>query len=304
MTMPRSIAGSLLLAFVLSSISLTVAADDTAPAQADPAPPTPQDAADRDSGTPLTAEELLDAVEQVDHTLDTLKATLIYQRIFALQGDMHTRQGSLYYERGAADGSVPADQISDAERRFSITFETLIVGDTLRSDTQRWAFDGEWLVEELAEDKQFTKRRLAPPGQRMDPFRVGQSTLIPLPIGQRKAEVLARYEAESAEPYEGIDDSHPLLAGLEQSLQLILRPREAFAETDKFTEIRLWYSAETFLPMASVAFDRSGDVSVVRLTQVRANTDREPALVDLSPPVGAGWQIRVEDRFATLEVVE
>ena len=76
-----------------------------------------------------------------------------------------------------------------------MTFDTLIVADRRESIGQHYAFDGQWVVEKTPADKQFTKRQVVPPGEDFDPLRIGEGP-FPVPVGQRKADILDRFDAE------------------------------------------------------------------------------------------------------------
>lgn len=252
---------------------------------------------------------LLERIEAVDHKIETYSATVMYQRFFAFQGDQQTRQGTLYYERKEGE-AVPAgppappgqqDQPRPPRPRiFAIDFDSIIVDGEQREEHQSFIFDGEFLVEkEIDEDgKRFVKRRIAAPGERIDPLKLGEEGMIPLPIGQRRDDILRRYDVELLGTSEGINtEEAPLLKLLGDAYQLKLVPREEFAEIERFTQIRLWYRSEDFHPIASLAQDRSGDEITVRLIG-EANVPREPDRVDTSIPQEPGWEIRIDDPHA------
>ncbi|MEM1166565.1 MAG: hypothetical protein AAGI30_09790 [Planctomycetota bacterium] len=252
---------------------------------------------------PETAEDLLDALEAAGDDLDRLSANVVYQRFSALQGDLQTRLGTLYYEdNGAPD--VNSDGVADgpADRAFQVSFRQLIFGDAVRDVSRDFIFDGEWLVEKeiTADGKRFTKRRIAPPGTDFDPFRVGSRTLIPLPLGQRKADMLARYDTVLLGPHEEIGEipEGDPLDGLGNAHQLKLTPKavgDGGAVDDRFSEIRLWYERGTLLPLATLAVHRNGDESVIRLAGTVKNEHVRPFVVNTEVPVGGGWIVRVEE---------
>ncbi|MEM9082514.1 MAG: hypothetical protein AAGB34_02880, partial [Planctomycetota bacterium] len=186
-------------------------------------------------------------------------------------------------------------------RIFSIDFDSIIVDDEQREEHQSFIFDGEFLVEkEIDEDgKRFVKRRVAAPGELIDPLKLGEEGMIPLPIGQRKDDILSRYRVELLDTEEGIStEDAPLLKLLGDAYQLKLVPRDEFAENERFTQIRLWYEADNFYPMASVAKDRSGDEITVRLLGATINAPAQPDRVDTSIPREPGWEIRIDDPHA------
>ena len=252
-------------------------------------------------------DDLLTAIEAVDHDIDSLTASVIYQRMFALQRDRHTRYGSLAYLSADNPNSAAMQEAGfDDRRAFALTFNRIVVDDTQRTQDQTIVFDGQWLVErEIDEDgKRFTKRRIARPGQAFDPFRVGNQTLIPLPIGQRKDDILARYNAELLAPNDGVDPNNPFLAGLSRTYQLRLTPLDPNNEEERFKEIRLWYQQGSLLPALSIAVHRNSDESLVRLTSLKLNQPIDPELLSVDEPRDDGWQVRIEDRLLDGPIVE
>jgi hypothetical protein len=145
------------------------------------------------------ADDLLVALETADQDIRTFTAGLRYTRTFALAGDEQIRDGALYFETVDRGGpGVPAS------RRFAVRFKSLQVGSRVETEPKEYIFDGEWLVEKLEKSKDFIKRQVVPPGERFDPLRIGEGP-FPVPLGQRRDEVLERYEARLAPVEEGLD---------------------------------------------------------------------------------------------------
>ncbi|MEM9167074.1 MAG: hypothetical protein AAGB48_08610 [Planctomycetota bacterium] len=234
-----------------------------------------------------TADELLDAIETADGAIERLSADILYTRDFALAGDRQIRSGSLGF-------------ISDDDgRRFAIVFETLIVGERLEPDGRTFVFDGQWLTERIPAQQLMLRRQVAPPGADFDPLRVGEGPL-PLPLGQKKADILARYDAIVPPPTSGLagrDDEAQLTGFVTDAgaAQLRLVPKPAFMEEDPFDEIRLWYvpTGTGVLPLMAMTLNKTGDEVVVRLINVKLNADAKidgDAFDDTPPP---GWEIDV-----------
>ena len=191
------------------------------------------------------------------------------------------------------------------KRTFSITFDTLYIDDEMREDRSVWAFDGEWLIEKRPAEKQFVKRRISTPDDPIDPLGLGESP-IPFPIGQRKLSILERYEASMPAPGEGLavddeeddevkEEARALLEAAGECHQLRLVPREAYAREDQFKEIRLWYARETFLPTMARAINRQGDVSVIRLLNVKVNQELPRHAINTDPPTEPGWDVQIDE---------
>lgn len=250
-----------------------------APAKA----PTPQ-------GQFATAEALLDALETADIDLRRLSAEIMYDRTFALAGDRQIRKGELSFVSGE----------NRVGRKFAVRFDTLIIGDSRRDEVKQYIFDGQWLVEKTPGEKRFVKRQIVPPGQNFDPLRVGEG-FMPIPIGQRKADILKRYVATLAPLEEGLEDAE-LRKFVMDCTQLKLTPRPDLAEEDQFSEIRLWYkggqSGVKLLPRLARAVNIAEDVSLVRLINVKTNDDavlKDGAMDTTTPPAAEGWEILIHD---------
>ena len=264
-------------------------------------------------GEPTNVDELLDALEVADRGLTTLQAQIRYDRRFVLQGDRHVRMGDLAFS-GKAAGANEAPL-----RTFAINFKTLQIDDELRDDPNSWVFDGEWLVEIRPAERRFTKRRMALPGTRVDPLGLGESP-IPFPIGQRKAKIMARYDAVMLKAFDGLDEPAPApapgtdaeapseearrdiaswRATAKDTYQLKLTPRAEFKDQDNFREIRLWYTKEEFLPRMARAVNRQGDESVVQLINLKVNEKLPAHAIRIEEPTDPGWDVQVDEgRFA------
>lgn len=282
--------------FVAAALVAGLAAPPQAPEQPPQTPEAPPlvQALLKSSRQYETAGQLLADLEQADENLTSLQARLLYTRTFFIASDQQTRLGTLRYQtvRDPATGEP-------SERRFAIEFDTLRVAERQERLRQSYIFDGEWVVEKLPEEKQFTKRQVVPPGQRFDPLRIGEGP-FPVPIGQRREDVLARFEASLAEPGDGLED-HAALAKFateREFVQLLLRPRPGTPEAEDFDEIRVWYDPGTpsFIPRIARTVDAQLDESLVVLAEPLAiNAGVSPDAFDTTPPPpGEGWQVHVE----------
>lgn len=265
--------------FILSLASVMagiVAAWFSPPVEMPAAPPAPEVKA----GGFANADEVLTALETADRGLTSLTSQVVYDRELALAGDRQQRVGNLYFV------NRPGERPDAPERRFTIDFTELAVGDRRESERQTYIFDGQWLLEKHWREREYVRRQVVPPGERFDPLRIGEGPM-PIPIGQRKADILARYDAQLLEPDAGLEDYPELAAFAVRCVQLQLTPR---AESDEFREVRLWYRPESdgrLLPRMARTLNRNGDESTVRLVGPRLNEDVPEALLDTRPP--ADW---------------
>lgn len=280
----------------------------TAPAQPMGSTPasTPQLPA---AGEFKTAEALLDALETADRDLRSLTAKVKWDRSYAIQGDRHVRLGRLSYVVLPAAGTGRPPQ-----RKFAIHFDQLWVGPTQRPEDRTYIFDGEWVMEKDGIERFFQKRQVVPPGETFDPLRIGQGPMT-LPIGQKKAEILERYDVELLPAEAGLDapegatsderaEAEAAKADVQGSWQLRLVPKPKFADEEDFSEIRLWYKRGRngeLLPRMARTESPDGNVSTVLLINTEVQLDGrpenpaawvDPAAIDTTPPEGWNGSIQ------------
>jgi hypothetical protein len=231
-----------------------------------------------------SAENFLGMLERADERISTIQGELVWDKEFAIAGDSQTRIGKLYF-------SSPRPESGPRTRKFGVEIETLV-----QKKPESYIFDGEWLIEKRPLEKQAIKRRIVAPGEKFDPLKIGEGP-FPVPIGQKKADILSRYDARLGEVVEGLDsDEHRQFA--EGSTQIVLTPKPG--ADDKFEEIRLWYKpaegvdGNPYLPRMARTVSVDGDVSVIRLINMQANA----AIPDgvLSTDInGEGWTVQEKE---------
>lgn len=248
-----------------------------------------------------TAEDLLDALEKADANLRSLTSEIQYDKIDGVTGDRQIRWGKVFF----VDDSGGGEGLQQRDRKFAVRFDKLQLGDRLEEQEQLFVFNGEWLTEISPTHKQIIRRQVMPPGSDFDPLKVGEGPL-PLPIGQKKADMLARFKVtlltDIAE-LSGEDDEETakLKEFVKGSYQLKLIPNPGTSEAEKFTQIRLWYRVwelkdgeKRLLPrMAKTVTPKSGNEAIVRMIKVQTNTPVDPKMM-AADVAGDDWDIRVE----------
>lgn len=278
-----------LTAFILLPLVL-----GAAPAQPAATPPTPPAAPPASARNPdiTSADELLSALERADQDLRTFESLIQYTRVAGdLQGgDQHVRRGRLWFA-----SEPPADPAARARRRFEVSFTELIFDGRKRDDVEEWIFDGLWLVERRPTDKQFIKRRVIKPGEDKDPLRIGEGP-FPIPVGQKKADVLARFDAALVDPLDALQQNESLRKLLSETYQLRLTPRDGVVQTRDFREVRLWYQRKDLLPIFAVATNTDGSRSEVFLLKQVKNGPIGPERFRTDEPRPEdGWVVQIED---------
>ncbi len=247
-----------------------------------------------DSTTPTfeNADALLRALEHADTGLKTLLARINYFKTFAIQSDTQERRGTLYFEaESSPDGKTPP------RRRFAVTFDELIVGDRSEKSTLHYAFDGEWVVEKTPDDHQFTKRQVVPPGETFDPLKIGEGP-FPVPIGQKRAEILSRFEATLPPPAEGLENpNYVMFVEFNALVELLLKPKPGTPEADSFEEVRIWYQPTGhMLPLIAKTITPAGDESLVILTDPVVNKPIDESVFSTElPPADENWHVHISE---------
>lgn len=247
-------------------------------------------------GSYADADALLSALETADAGLESLRADIRYDRTFDLEGDNQVRVGQMWFDAGVRSGKTAGP------RRFAVRFDTLIVGRTQRSETRVHVFDGRWYADKVPGERRMSRREVVAPGETFDPLKVGEGPL-PIPIGQKKADILKRYDATLLPATDSVEDK-TLAEFVAGSVQLKLTPRPELKGSDDFREIRIWYRGKSpgemtaadkpgarLLPRMARTVNRSGDVSIVQLINVEIN---EQAPLDesvMSAEPEAGWTV-------------
>jgi len=239
----------------------------TQPAATQPAPP--------DADPRVVA--WLDRLEKRGEAIRSYQADVVYDRRQMLLGDRQTRFGKVTYFAGP-----PA--------RFRIDFDKLVVNRAARDKELDFIFDGKWLLERQPAKKLFIKRQVVAPGRKLNPLRLGEGP-FPLPLGQKRDEVLAMFELELIAP--GEDDP-------ENTVHLQLTPREDEEGRRRrydFTTLDLWFNRETMLPARVITTDESENVTKVTLRNAKVNElapEKAAELTDTAtPPPGSGWRVEI-----------
>lgn len=253
----------------------------SAPAANQLAPPAPPPA-QADITPEINA--LLDHVQNSADDLTSFTGKIIYEKEDAVLGRKEIRTGEIIYR---------LEPKADKKKRqsFAVVFDSLIVNNVKRKYEKHYIFSDRWLAEVDHENKQFIKRELVRPGDELDPLKLGEGP-FPLPIGQQKAEVLARFDVTPLEvPKDG------RLKDLQNVHGLLLTPKAGTPEAKEFTQVELFYDQATNLPIGINAIEKNGDRKTVRLSDVQRNVMLDEAqLKKLSvetPDPGAGWDVDV-----------
>ncbi|MBC7834585.1 MAG: hypothetical protein H7Y88_05730 [Phycisphaerales bacterium] len=290
------------------TLAVSVAGSLAAPAVAQPGATPAVAAQPPEPARPFTtADELLDALATADKGLASLTARVRYVRNFgAIEGgEVQIRSGTLWFLAEpqssvvVTDPDKPAPAAPPSRKRFAIDFTTLQIGSENRKEEKSYIFDGEWFIEKDAAQRQIIKRRVVPAGEIADPLRIGQGP-FPIPIGQRKQEILARFDVTLVDPLEGIPDAPSLRILLATTYQLKLVPKPNTDEANDFREVRIWYRTTDLLPRMARTIETDGSAAEVLLIEMKRNPldHQGKSFVTLARFDGQtpeGWAEQVDD---------
>ena len=237
-------------------------------------------------------EAMLSALEIAGDTISTFRANVIYDRVDAVSANRERRTGQIVLAQIA--GQLKS-------RTLSIMFDQLIdASGHATTERQRFVFSGGWLFEFDDQRHQLIARELVAPGEQLDPLRIGEGP-IPIPIGQKKEQVLQRFELKFAE-----QPAEPLLKRLENIQGLALHPKQNAGVDPDLGDICVWYDLTTLMPVAVKATTKGGDEKILLLTKIEVNKtldDSATALLATEPPAstsnGAAWRKDVRPYKAT-----
>jgi hypothetical protein len=230
-----------------------------------------------------STEAMLSALEKAGDAIRSLRANVIYDRVDAVSENRERRTGQIV---------LTQDSQQLKSRTLAIMFDQFIDASGHASpQTQRFVFHGGWLFEFDDARHQLIARELVAPGEQLDPLRIGEGP-VPIPIGQKKDEVLRRFEVQMAPLPE-----QPLLKRLVNIQGLVMRPKLNAGVDPDLAEIYVWYDLGTLMPVAVAATTKGGDQKILLLTKLELNKELDvtaKALLATDPPAttekGAAWR--------------
>ena len=232
------------------------------------------------------ADALLTAVERTSDSLRDFRANITLETTDDVTGDTERRLGQLVFVQ---------EEGKPATRRFAVVFEKFIDGSGRMDERPvRYIYADGWLTEADFKQRTLVRRQLARAGEQYDPLKPGEGP-VPLPIGQRRADVLARFDASLATA----PDSTLLLKSARAMVGVRLKPKPGMADRD-LVEASVWYDAQSLVPVGVEAQRKSGR-TVVSLRDATMNGGidaAQQALLSLAERVTTGW--RVDERPLTV----
>lgn len=244
----------------------TMPADASAPAAAPSAPTAPSTAA-----SSSIVDQTLDQLDALGEGLRDFSADVSLTETDALVGDSVTRAGKVGYT------SKP-----DGDAMIRVTFDTRQVADEQpKPEKLEYALRDGWLIERDYRRKTEVNRQVRRPGEKMNLIKLGEGP-FPLPIGQKREEVLRLFDVAHIDPAAGDPE------GATVHLRLDPRPDTQFAR--QFDRIDVWVDRESHMPRRIETTDAGGNtVRTTELNNTKVNTGLSESDLALPPIDDREW---------------
>ncbi len=218
------------------------------------------------------AVKILDTQETAARKYATLKANLEYTDENPVLGDKEKRIGWVAYQRETEKSSA----------KIRIRFDTVALEDGPRAwEKLDYAFDGEWGIRAVHKTRNMTRYQVAPPGKKIPAMKLGEGPLPPLPFGQKTADVLEFFEAETRAPR----PSDP-----KNTDYLKLTTRRRYRKELAFRGMEIWWDRKTHLPVRIVGKHRNKSIQTIVLKDFKINPKLKDKIFDLPT---RGWKVTI-----------
>lgn len=276
-------------------------------------PPKDAPAPPKDDATPeelTTAEALLGALETADAKIKTISADLSFTTVAGeIEGnDRQIRQGKVWFRNRSPDAATPTPPKTPAKdtppapaktesepAAACVRFDALILPDSNYKripENKTYVVNGPVMIEKLADEKLVNRIRFAPDEKRQDPLKLGEGP-FPLPFGQKKDEVLARFDAKLVPALETVL-ADTLKTRLAETYQLVLTPKQNAGISTKVKEVRVWYQKKDLLPACAKIVRPDGGMEEFYLIGMQVNKPLPPDIFSTAVP--EGWKVQEKER--------
>jgi len=235
--------------------------------------PATQPTTQPDAGPQSELDTWLTRIGDRADELKTLQARVRIEQIVGIVGDVQARFGNFSYDAGPPG-------------RFALHIDRLVV-DERPEDKDHWfIFDGDWLVERDNQAKLFNKRQVRNPNDEaaaVDPLASGEGPFV-LPLRFDKDRLMQRFDVSLIAPH---DEAPTNAVGIR------LTPREG-VRVD-VTQVDLWYSRETALPVEIHTKSDGNSERRIFLLKQRVDEKIEDKVFNVKEPADRGWRVDVRE---------
>lgn len=246
--------------------------------QTPPAPETPPAATTSPATTsapalPPKVTELLDRLEKVGKKYPTLQASIEYVIENPVLATTETRTGTVYIQQ----------QTDSTQAKSRLVFETAKYDNgPVQAEKLEYAFDGQWLSILKFKIKNMTRKQIAAPGEKVEPFKLGKGP-FPLPFGQKAADVARMFNLKTR-------DARP--TDPKNTDYLDMTPKPGNEKEFDFTRLQIWIDKETGLPVKVLSNERNKDLKTGNFRDVKAGVTFDQKM--FKPEKPAGWEMVIE----------
>ena len=210
--------------------------------------------------------------------------------IATMSGKVAIETNDLFKETSEfRSGRLVVDGVG-AKRRVALLLDESIVDGHVSQSIDHYIFGDGWYCRLDHRNRSFTKRRIASDGE--DPLgSIGGQ--VPIPIGQKKAEVLARFDVSEIQPPIDI----PILGSMRNVVGLKLVPKPGTPMAEDTAALDLFYDRATVAPIGIVVYAKVASPKYARWTAARVTEpivngevkDADRALLVVPEKAPEGW---------------
>jgi outer membrane lipoprotein-sorting protein len=183
-----------------------------------------------------TVDETLDSLYEVGKDLKSFTADVKLIDVQTAFDDQTTRLGKTWYERKP-----------DGDSRMRVSFDKVIRDELTSPQKLDFLMDKGWLTERNYDKKNETRLQVLRPGEKVNLMKLGEGP-FPLPIGQKRDDVLKQFEVEKIEQATN---------ELPNAVHLLLTPKPGSQFERKFSTIHVWVDYKSFMPRKIETDDRN-----------------------------------------------
>ena len=207
-------------------------------------------------------ERILDLVDKQSLRLENYRGRISMETYDDLADETERRFGRVWL--------VAPVRGNPATRQAAVVFDRLVESSgRIREKTEHWVYRDGILSDYDHEAKRLVRRRIVEAGDRRDPLRLGEGP-IPIPIGQRKSDIMAAFEVSLAGPVpERLARKPEGVVGL----RLVPKPGTKMEKDGDMTMIDYWIRSTDGEPVAIEVLEKDRDRVAIRFLESAFNAD-------------------------------
>ena len=207
-------------------------------------------------------ERILDLVDKQSSLLKNYQGRISMETYDDLADETERRFGRVWLV--APVGGNPAT------RQASVVFDRLVESSgRIREKTEHWVYRDGILSDYDHEGKRLVRRRIVEPGDKRDPLRLGEGP-IPIPIGQRKGDILGSFDVSLAGPVpERLARKREGVVGV----RLVPKTGTRMAEDEDMATIDYWVRSGDGEPVAIEVIEKDRDRVAIRFFESAFNQE-------------------------------